>query len=142
MNNRIKISILLIITLIIGMVIGFLISGRLMSNRIENMRYNYSQTGFGKEINRIIQPTPEQREKLKPVFQDFAMKNRELMSSVHEDQKELFKELKEELSEILNDNQLKRLEDHWNKRRHWYEDRKGRNSNGNRRNRPGHGRGN
>lgn len=135
MNKQLKISLLLLSTLIIGMMIGFLVSGRLVSNRIENMRNNYSETGFGREIKRIIQPTPEQQEKLRPVFQEFAEKNRELMGDMHENQKELFIELKKDLSHILDDNQIKRLEDHWKNRKRWNDGRKEK-----RNNRPRHNR--
>ncbi len=97
------------------MVIGFLISGRVISQRIETMKGNYDKTGFGKEIMRIIEPTTEQREKLGPVFKEYAKNNHNLMGIYHENRKELFIELKESLKEILNKDQIQRLDDHWNK---------------------------
>jgi len=117
MKKRLKISLILIITLLMGMAIGFLISGRVISQRIEKMRNHFSETGFGREIMHVIQPTQEQREKIEPVFRDFAGKNRELMDSYHENQKEVYEELKEELSEILNEEQINKLDNHWSRRK-------------------------
>lgn len=138
MNNRLKISLLLIITLIIGIAIGFLTSGRLVSQRIETMRNHYSETGFGREIMRVIKPTPEQKEEIGPIFREYAERNCELMDNYHENQKEMFTNLKEELSEILNKEQINRLEDHWSKRKKMMKNRKtGNRSN---RNKPRQGR--
>ncbi len=103
------------------MIIGFLISGRLISHRIETMKGNYEKTGFGKEIMRIIDPTPTQREKLGPVFREYAKNNHDLMNVYHEDQKELYIELKEDLKEILNKDQIERLDNHWNYRKKRYQ---------------------
>lgn len=103
------------------MAIGFLISGQLISHRIETMKNYYSETGFDREIMRIIEPTSEQREKISPIFREFASKNCDLMGNYHENQKELFIDLKKDLTEILNDDQLQRLENHWNKRKRWNE---------------------
>lgn len=129
MNNRLKISLLLTLTLVIGIIIGFLISGRLVSHRIETMRNHYSETGFGREIMRVIKPTPEQKEEIGPIFREYAEKNRELMYDYHEGQKDFYKELKEDLEEVLDPEQINRLDDHWKNRKRWNDDRKSRSNN-------------
>lgn len=111
MKNRVKILILLSVTLIIGLVIGFLVNGRITSYRIDKMRHNYSNTGFGREIVRIIKPNAEQSKELKPILSAFAQKNKELLDDYHQEKEELFVDLKEELADILDDDQLKRLEE-------------------------------
>ncbi|NQU32851.1 MAG: hypothetical protein HQ521_06420 [Bacteroidetes bacterium] len=117
MNKRLKIFLLFITTLLIGIIIGFLISGRMISHRIEKMNNYYSETGFGREIMRVIKPTEEQREQIIPILKKHAGLNSELMGDYHAEQRELFLKLKEELQEILNDDQINRLTHNWENRR-------------------------
>lgn len=117
MNKKLKILSILILTLLIGVIIGFLISGRITSHRIESMKSNYKETGFGKEIMRIIKPTQEQRQLIAPIFRQYAQKNRELMGTMHEEQMLVFDELKESLKEVLDDDQIERLVEHWEYRK-------------------------
>lgn len=112
MKNRYQIIGLLSITLVVGFVIGFLVHGRMVSQRINRMKNYYNETGFGREIMRIIEPTDEQREEIVPIFRDYAQKNRELMDSYHEDQNELFDELKAEVDIVLTEEQIQKLEEH------------------------------
>ncbi len=117
MNNRLKIFLLLFATLTIGIIIGFLVSGRVISHRIEKMNNYYSQTGFGKEIMRVIKPTDEQRDIIVPIFRKYADKNQALMGDYRTNQRELFIELRKELNEYLDDDQLQRLNNHWENRK-------------------------
>jgi hypothetical protein len=117
MKNRTQIFALLIITLITGFAIGYLVNGRVVSYRIDKMRTNYNETGFGREIMRVIQPTEEQKEKIIPLFKEFAGKNHELIGTYHDDQMELFYELKEDLRDILTSEQISRLDEHWKTRK-------------------------
>ena len=122
MKKRYQIIILVSVTLIIGFAIGFLVHGRMVSQRINTMKNYYNETGFGREIMRIIQPTEEQRAQIVPIFREYAQKNRDLIETYHEDQGELFKELKEEVDKYLTEEQIKRLDDHRNSRKPRFED--------------------
>jgi hypothetical protein len=117
MKKRLKYSIILIITLFIGIVLGFIINGRLVNQRINKMKDNFSETGFGREIKSVILPTPEQEKLIKPIFRDFASSNHDLMNNFHDSQKKLFSELKEKLTEVLDEDQIKRLDDYWHKKK-------------------------
>ncbi len=117
MKKRLKYSLIFIITLLIGFVIGFLTNGRLVNQRIVKMKDYFSETGFGREIKSVVRPTPEQEKLLMPAFRNFASSNHELMNNFHDDQKELFSRLKEDLDTILNEEQIKRLDEYWTKKK-------------------------
>jgi len=108
---------------IIDMVIGFLINGRLVHNKIETMSGNYKKTGFGREIMHIIQPTPNQRELIAPIFKEYAKNNNKLLGNYNQNQLELYNELKESLQEVLDEEQIKRLDELWNHRKRRFQHR-------------------
>ena len=118
MKKRSQIIILIVISVIIGIAIGFLVNGRLVSHRIDKMRSQYNNTGFGREIMHVIKPTKEQKEQIIPLFRKYAEQNRELMQGFNDDQYALFKNLLNELDEVLTPEQIERLTDHQNNRKH------------------------
>ncbi len=118
MKKRSQIIILIVISVIIGIAIGFLVNGRLVSHRIDKMRSQFNDTGFGREIMHIIKPTKEQKEQLIPLFRNYAEQNRELMQAFHDDQNALFNDLLDELDEVLTPEQIERLTNYQNNRKH------------------------
>lgn len=124
MKTRLKYSLILISTLIMGMAIGFLISGRLTSTKVEKIKSYYTDKGFNREFMGILRPTPEQRDELIPILRKHAALNRELMMGFREGQKELFFNLKDELKEHLDDDQMKRLDLVWEKRKQRFKNAK------------------
>ena len=124
MQTRIKFTLLLVSTLIIGMVIGFLISGRMTSTRVERMKNYYTDIGFNREFMSILRPSPEQREEIIPILRRYAGYNRELMGDFRAGQKELFFELKDELGEYLDEDQIERLNNVWERRKQRFQNKK------------------
>ena len=142
MKKTIQIIILITLTFIIGFVVGFLINGRMVSHRIDKMRSYYNETGFGREIMHIIKPSEQQREDIIPILKEYAEENRELIGEYRQDQMETFNDLIYELDDILTQEQLSRLQDHWKRKRARFEDkrpgqRKSRGKNQNGRGKPG-----
>lgn len=124
MNKRLKYSLLLICTLFIGMIIGFLVSGRITKTRVDEMKSYYTNIGFNRQFMSIIKPTPEQREVIKPILEKYADYNRDLMIENREGQKELFFNLKNELETHLTEEQINRLNNIWERRKHHYQKNK------------------
>ena len=117
MKTKFKYSLILVSTLLIGMVVGFLISGRITSTRVDKMKNYYTDTGFNREFMNILRPSPEQRDEIIPILRKYAGYNRALMADFREGQKDLFFDLRSELGEYLDDDQLKRLDHVWEKRK-------------------------
>jgi len=124
MKTKLKYSLILVTTLIIGMIIGFLISGRMISTRVDQMRNYYTDNGFNREFIRIIQPSPEQRDEIMPILRKYAGINREHMLDFHEGQRELFFELKDELDTHLTDEQIQKLNHVWERRKEHFQNTK------------------
>ena len=117
MNNRIKYLLILVSTLLIGMAIGFLINGRVTSTRIENMKTYYHNNGFNRDLIRIIEPTPEQKDIVIGIIQDFGGQNIEMMESCRNNQILLFQEMRRELDQYLTSEQIDRLNSFLEERR-------------------------
>ena len=124
MKKTFQIIILLILTFTIGFVVGFLVNGRMVSHRIDKMRSYYNETGFGREIMHIIKPTDQQHDEIIPILKEYAHESRELMGEYRHEQAETFNDLINELDDILNEEQLSRLQDHWKKKRARFDDRR------------------
>ena len=124
MKTKLKYSLILVTTLVIGMIIGFLISGRMISTRVDQMRNYYTDNGFNREFIRIIQPSPEQRDEIMPILRKYAGFNREHMLDFHEGQRELFFELKDELDTHLTDEQIQKLNYVWERRKAHFQNNK------------------
>jgi len=117
MDEKIKYALAFIAVLLIGFVLGFLVNGRLIHSRINRMQRYYTTPGFRYEIRRILRPTPEQWQKIKPVLEEYAQQNRKNMLGFRQQQIELIKKLQHDLKPFLSPQQVKRLEKlEWHKR--------------------------
>jgi hypothetical protein len=111
MNDKIKYTGIIISTLLIGFVIGFLTHGRLVKSRIDRMQSFYTEKGANRAFMRVLDPTPEQMEQIRPILQRHARQNRELLDHHRAEQQALFLELEDELRPLLTDEQIERLEE-------------------------------
>ena len=111
MNDKIKFSGIIIGTLLIGFVIGFLTNGRLVKSRIDRMQSFYTEKGANRAFMRVLDPLPEQMEKIRPILQQHARQNKELLKHHRSEQQALFLELENELRPLLTDEQMEKLEE-------------------------------
>lgn len=110
MKPKLKNSLVIVITLLIGFALGILVSGRYTKARIDRLKNFYTEQGFNREFIRVLEPSPEQREELRPILRKYSELNRELLSTHKEEQVELFKNLKSEMWPYLTEAQKERLE--------------------------------
>ncbi|MCF6170179.1 MAG: YhcB family protein [Bacteroidales bacterium] len=111
MNEKIKFTAIILGTLIIGFVIGFLTNGRLVKSRIDRMQSFYTEKGANRAFVHVLEPTPAQMEKIRPILQEHAVENRDLLFTYREDQEALFLHLEDELRPYLTDEQMEKLEE-------------------------------
>lgn len=110
MNTKLKYSLAFVVILLIGFALGFLVSGRLIHNRVNRMQKYFTEKGFRYEFMRVLRPSQEQLEKMRPVLEDYAQKNRENMMFFRDQQQQLMKNLHHDLKPFLSPWQVKRLE--------------------------------
>lgn len=122
MNNKQKYTFTLLAVLIIGMILGFLINGRLVHRRVDRLQEYFTERGFGREFMMVLNPTPEQMEKIRPILRDYALKNHQNMAQYREGQAQLMKNLQKDLKPYLNQDQIRRLSELRNRwdRRFWW----------------------
>lgn len=122
MNNKQKYTLTLLAVLIIGMILGFLINGRLVNRRVDRLQEYFTERGFGREFMMVLNPTPEQMEKIRPILKNYALKNHKNMMQYREGQAQLMINLQKDLKPYLNPDQIKRLSELRNRwdRRFWW----------------------
>lgn len=110
MNIKLKYTLAFAVVLLIGFILGFLVSGRLIHNRVNRMQKYYTEKGFRYKFMRLLHPSPEQLQKMRPILEDYAKRNRENMMFFREQQWQLMKNLHHDLKPFLSPEQVKRLE--------------------------------
>jgi len=109
MNTKIKSGILLLTILLIGFVIGFLTSNQVKESRIRELRTFGSAEGFKYMMEHMLELDDKQKDAIKPVVDNYAKKNFELMKNFRGEFSVLMKEFHKELTPHLTPEQIKRL---------------------------------
>ena len=118
-NNKLKYTALFVVTLLIGFVIGFLVQGAVTRARIEKVKNTFTERGMNREFMRVLRPTPEQMEQIRPALKEYAGEKRELMQEYRKDQHELFLDFRKKIDPYLTPEQkqrLERLDNRWKQR--------------------------
>jgi len=123
MNNKQKYILSLLAVLVIGMVLGILITGRIVNRRVDRLQEYFTEQGFGRQFMMVLDPTPKQMAKIRPILRNYAMKNHENMIQYRKGQAELMINLQKDLKPYLTSDQIRRLEDLRNRwdRRFWWQ---------------------
>ena len=121
MNLKIKNSLIVVGTLMIGIIIGFLINGRLTSMRMDNMRQIFIERGMEKQLMNTINPSQEQMEKIRPIFDDFEEKRSQQLFEHRDEQRKIFEEFEDNLRPHLTSEQFERLQRLKDKNRERYQ---------------------
>lgn len=111
MGFKLKNSLIIIATLILGIIIGFLISGRFTKVRLDKMKQNFTEQGMNRHMMKVLQPSPEQLEQIRPIFDKYGEMRREQLFEHHQLQQEIFQEFEQELKPHLNKEQIERLQE-------------------------------
>jgi|GEM_PF-413670 len=122
MSNKQKYTFTLLAVLIIGMILGFLINGRLVQRRVNRLQEYFTEQGFGREFMMVLNPSPEQMEKIRPILRRYALQNHERIMKYRAGQALLMKNLQKDLKPFLNPYQIRRLNELRNRwdRRFWW----------------------
>jgi len=101
---------LLVLILIIGFILGWLSSTCLNNRRLKEFRSYASYEGFRYHALEMLNPTEEQKEKILPVIEAFSKTNQELKIRYRKEFGQMMRKYKEELTPLLTDEQLNRIE--------------------------------
>ncbi len=109
MNAKIKSGIFLLTTLLIGFVIGYLTSTQVKESRIRELRSFGSAEGFKFMMEHMLELDEKQKDVIRPVVDEYAKKNFELMKNFRGEFSVLMKEFHKELTPYLTPEQIERL---------------------------------
>ncbi len=109
-TNKIKIILVLTGTLAIGFALGLLTAAQIRNAHLKKYRSSSSTDRFIYGTMHVIEPTPEQKEKILPVVTKYADKYNTLRIKYREDFISLMEAYKKELYPYLTDEQKARME--------------------------------
>ncbi|CAM3848591.1 hypothetical protein [Parendozoicomonas haliclonae] len=101
---------ILILTLLIGCLLGALLTGWLVRSKVANIRAFTTQQGFVVQMEKLIQPNAEQAEKVREILSQYGKNNEQLFLQSHNEVKAGLDKMTLELAEILDEQQITRLE--------------------------------
>jgi hypothetical protein len=119
MNMKVKTSLIIIATLIFGMICGALLSRAYLHHRIRRAVVMVNPNRFMPFLERVIDPTPEQREQIRTIIQDHAGEVLDIRRDFEKNMTSSFESLRKELDSVLTPGQKKRLERSIRERRPW-----------------------
>lgn len=102
--------IILICTLVLGFLLGMATSAWIRHNKMKDFRAFNSIEAFRVRTLSILDPTPEQKEKIVPVIIKYGQKNYELKKKYREEFIVLMKEYRDTLYPLLTKEQIEKLE--------------------------------
>ena len=116
MNTQSKTTIILISIFILGILVGIVVDRTIIENQMKKrfVRMRDPQM-IGFLLERVIQPTPEQQEKIEKILAKYTDEMFEKRHEVMKQTAMLMDSLRSELEPILTKDQKKRLQEH-NKR--------------------------
>ncbi len=109
-TNKIKIILVLTGTLIIGFALGMLTSAQIRNAHLKKYRSFSSTDRFIYGTLHMIDPTPEQKEKILPVIKKYASENNTLREKYRGDFIALMKDFRKELDPYLTKAQKERMD--------------------------------
>jgi Spy/CpxP family protein refolding chaperone len=110
MKNKTKTSFILLGTLVIGFIIGAIFSGIIRQQKIHQISEMHEHERFIKGMEKIIQPSEEQKEKIDKILKKRSQKITEIRKKYQEEIATIFDSLHQDMAEVLTDQQKERLE--------------------------------
>ncbi|MDP3462522.1 MAG: hypothetical protein Q8S18_07020 [Bacteroidales bacterium] len=106
-----KIIILVIVSLVVGIAIGMTISSYMTKQKIEKWKQGTTPDGMYKNYMELLQPTPEQADTLEFILREYVNTSVKMMGDSWKTQGKLFENMEKSINPLLNDDQLKRMEE-------------------------------
>jgi Spy/CpxP family protein refolding chaperone len=119
MDIKVKTALIIVATLIIGIVFGALLSRAYLHHRIRRAFVMVDPERFNPFFEQTIDPTPEQRERIRKIIQKHTNQVTELRRNFEEGMASSFETLQKELDSVLTPEQKKRLEKMMRERGPW-----------------------
>jgi len=109
-NIKMKATLIILFTFLVGMLAGALINRAIMQHEVKKFLRVPPPQIFVSHLERLIEPTPEQREAVTKVLEKYAKKFMEMHSKIQKTISPIQEELKKELYPLLTKQQKDRLE--------------------------------
>jgi hypothetical protein len=99
----------ILISLMTGFAIGFVVAGQIGKWRTKDIQSMSSEESFRQRTFSIIEPTPEQQEKIIPVIDEYARKADSLKAAYRKGFNKFFEEYHSQLEPYLEPEQVQKL---------------------------------
>jgi len=111
MSVKWKSFFIIVATLVIGILIGVFLAGPVMHRHVVRRTLDRGPEMLTEMLERVIQPTPEQRDAVREVLKEHSARLEELHEDFRTEIVTTMDSLKADLDPILNDEQKARLEE-------------------------------
>jgi hypothetical protein len=111
MSVKWKSFFIIVATLVIGILIGVFLAGPVLHRRVERRHIDRGPELFTQMMERVIQPTAEQREAVRAVLKEHSARLEELHEDFRTEMVTTIDSLKADLDPILTDEQKARLDE-------------------------------
>ena len=110
MKTKTKSTLVILGTLLVGIIIGGLGTSVIFTNRLGAIQALRMQGGLTNLLENVIEPVDEvQREQIREIVRNAAEQQMELRRTMFEENRLVFEGMREELEEVLTDEQKARL---------------------------------
>lgn len=95
---------------LLGIIIGILVTGRYTRHKVVQIKEMGTPEGMHKRFYKLIEPDDVQRTGVKSVLKEYAAQSESLRLTHWQEQKQLYEEMVESLTPMLNQDQIERLQ--------------------------------
>lgn len=99
----------IVISLVTGFAVGFITSSQITKMRTRDIHSMSSIDAFKARTFSVIEPTPQQKEKIMPIVEEYAVKSDTLRKKAYREFHSLMDEFHTKLQPYLTDEQMERL---------------------------------
>ena len=115
MTARTKSIAIIIGTLLVGVIIGALATGAVFSQRVAELQALRNENGVSRFLENVIEPTDDaQKERIREILEKTSESHMEIRRSMMMQHRDVFQEMRAELSLVLTDEQKVQM-------REWFE---------------------
>ncbi|MGI9278836.1 MAG: hypothetical protein ACR2PX_04295 [Endozoicomonas sp.] len=109
-SNKAKPLLILLATLMIGCLLGALAVGVVVRDKVQAARQFTHKDGFVQQIESVLEPSARQKKKVDPIIHRYGEKVQTIFAGSRESLQQEMDAMMEELSTVVSEQQLDRLE--------------------------------
>lgn len=109
MDIKVKTALILVVTLLIGIVFGAFLYRAIFQSKVKGFLEMRTPDGFIRRFANAVDTTPEKKEKVEKILDKYGEQFSEISQDHRKELSQLFSAFREELSEVLTPEQMRKM---------------------------------